>query len=69
MASETFKIGDRVVRLDSEGPAGTVEKVREEIVRETIKQDENEPLAVTVTVRWDNGTLSHFVPDSLRRLE
>ena len=61
-----FKTGDRVKRVDSEGPLGTVQKVRVETVRQSIKVDETEPPGVTVTVLWDNGTLSHFVPGGLQ---
>ncbi len=62
-----FKVGDRVRKTGAAGPLGTVEKVRIETMRETIKVDESEPPSVTVTVLWDNGTLSHFVPGGLEK--
>ena len=62
-----FKIGDRVRKAGSSGPMGTVERVRIETMRETIKVDETEPPSVTVTVMWDNGTSSHFVPGGLEK--
>ena len=65
MSEKEFKAGDRVRRVETNGPVGVVQKVRIETVRESIKQDGSEPPAVTVTVLWDNGTLSHFVPDGL----
>ena len=68
MAKELFEIGDRVGRVGFEGPCGTVQKVRVETVRDSIKQDDGEPPAVTVTVLWDNGTISHFVPDGLQKV-
>lgn len=64
-SSTKFKTGDRVKRIDTDGPMGSVEKVRIETVRQSIKLDESEPPGVTVTVLWDNGTKSHFVPEGL----
>lgn len=64
MAKE-FKLGDRVVRKGHPGPSGTVKKIRIETVRTSVKQDGLEPPGVTVLVLWDNGTLSHFVPEGL----
>ena len=68
MSKIKFKAGDRVTRVNTDGPLGTVERVRVETVRETIKQEGGEDPAVTVTVIWDNGTLSHFIPDGLTRI-
>lgn len=68
MAIEVFKTGDRVKKAGVKGPLGTVQKIRVETVRESLKQDEKEAPAVTVTVLWDNGTLSHFVPGGLTRV-
>ena len=65
--SEEFKTGDRVKRSGQPGPLGTVQKIRIETVRTTLKEDGSEPPGVTVTVLWDNGTLSHFVPEGLER--
>ena len=63
-----LKIGDRVKSSDGRGPAGTVRKVRFETARATISEESsNEPPGVTVTVLWDNGTTSHFVPGGLRK--
>lgn len=64
-----FKVGDRVKRRELEGPLGTVRKVRTETVRDSIKQDGQEPPGVTVSVLWDNGTLSHFVPEGLELVD
>lgn len=69
-----FEPGDRVVHIDQEsgavlpGPSGTVQNIRIETVRSSLKPNENEPLGMAVTVLWDNGTLSHFVPESLRKV-
>lgn len=64
---QSFKVGDRVKRRGGVGPQGTVQKVRIEQIRESLREskDDLEPPAVTVTVLWDNGTTSHFVPDGL----
>ena len=62
---ETMKAGDRVKRVGHQGPSGVVQKVRVESVRTSLKEDGGEAPGVTVTVLWDNGTLSHFVPESL----
>lgn len=63
-----YVTGDRVKRVDSEGPFGTVQKIRVETVRQSIKVDGTEPPGVTVTVLWDNGTSSHFVPGGLVKI-
>lgn len=61
-----MKSGDRVKRVGHAGPVGIVQKVRVESVRTSLKEDgTGEAPGVTVTVLWDNGTLSHFVPESL----
>lgn len=62
-----FKVGDRVRQKDVSGPTGTVKSIRVETTRETLKQDDSEPKSLTVTVLWDNGTLSHFIPDGLTK--
>lgn len=59
--------GDRVQRVERPGQLGTVERVRVETTRTTLKEDGGEPPGITVTVLWDNGTLSHFVPKSLQK--
>lgn len=61
-----MKVGDRVERLGSDGPKGTIKSVRVETVRTSLKQDGTEPPGVCITVLWDNGTMSHFVPEGLR---
>ncbi len=63
----SFTSGDRVKRISTEGPFGTVKKIRVETVRQSIKTEGGEPPGVTVTVLWDNGTLSHFIPASLEK--
>lgn len=60
-----FKQGDRVKRSGTEGPLGTVKQVRVESVRQSLRAEDGEPPGVTVTVLWDNGTLSHFIPEGL----
>ncbi|MCB0323968.1 MAG: hypothetical protein KDD69_10355 [Bdellovibrionales bacterium] len=63
----SLKAGDRVKRVDTEGPLGVVQKVRIETVRQSIRPD-GDPPGITVTVLWDNGTLSHFVPGGLEKI-
>ena len=63
-----FKAGDRVIRPGVVGPIGTVQNVRMETVRASVKKEGAEPPGVAVTVLWDNGTLSHFVPDALEKV-
>ncbi|MCC6220121.1 MAG: hypothetical protein IT291_02660 [Deltaproteobacteria bacterium] len=64
-----FEVGDRVKRSGVEGPVGSVSKVRVETVRTTLKENKEgiEEPGVTVTVLWDNGTTSHFVPEGLEK--
>ncbi len=61
-----FSTGDRVKQSGSDGPRGTVQKVRVETVRKSIKQKAELP-GITVTVLWDNGTTSHFIPNGLEK--
>lgn len=69
-----FEPGDRVIHIDEvsgqamPGPAGTVQNIRIETVRSSLKPKENEPLGIAITVLWDNGTVSHFVPESLKKI-
>lgn len=63
-----FSTGDRVKKTNTEGPLGTVQNVRIETLRQAVREDRTEPPGVTVTVLWDNGTLSHFVPDGLEKV-
>ncbi len=67
-SKRAFQVGDRVVWTGHAGPTGTVQRIRVETTRETIKEDTTEGPNVTVTVMWDNGTVSHFVPDGLEKL-
>lgn len=60
-----FSTGDRVKRSGTEGPTGTVKQVRIESVRQSLRTEDGEPPGVTVTVLWDNGTLSHFIPEGI----
>jgi hypothetical protein len=69
MAQTEFKRGDRVKRRDVAGPLGTVQNIRIESIRSSLKHDSSgEGPGVNVTVLWDNGTLSHFIPDGLERV-
>lgn len=63
-----IKVGDRVKKVGVVGPIGTVRNIRVETARTTLKQDGTEPPGVCVTVLWDNGTLSNFVPDGLEKV-
>ena len=64
-----FKIGDRVFRPGIEGPAGVVKNIRIETVKDSIKKDGTEQPGVAISVLWDNGTISHFVPSALKKVE
>jgi hypothetical protein len=74
---EEFKPGDRVIRAEqigsdakgaTKGPMGVVQKIRVESQRNSIREDgHNEGPGVAVTVLWDNGTVSHFVPEGLAK--
>lgn len=64
--SETFEKGDRVKRKAFTGPLGTVQSVRTEVALASLKNSKERPTE-TVTVLWDNGTLSHFIPEGLER--
>ena len=69
-----FEPGDRVVHIDEAsgkplpGPTGTVQNIRVETVRSSLKPNDNDPLGIAITVLWDNGTISHFVPESLQKV-
>lgn len=63
-----FNTGDRVKKSNTEGPFGTVQNVRLETIRQSVREQSTEPPGVTVTVLWDNGTLSHFVPEGLAKI-
>ena len=69
LSSIDLKAGDRVRRIDGgPGPKGTVQNVRIESVRSSLKPNTSEPLGVAITVLWDNGTSSHFVPEGLEKI-
>ena len=63
-----FKIGDRVVRPDIDGPTGVIQNIRVETVKTSVKKDGQEQPGVAISVLWDNGTLSHFVPSALKKV-
>ena len=63
-----FKVGDRVIRPDVDGPAGVIHNIRVETVKMSVKKDGQEQPGVAISVLWDNGTLSHFVPSALKKL-
>ena len=64
----TFKIGDKVVVNGKKGPIGVVKEIRIETMRTSAKEKDKEGLGMSVTVIWDNGTISHFVPEALEKL-
>ena len=68
MANSAFKPGDKVTRAGTAGPYGIVQRVRIDTQRPSLKESAvgQEPPGVTVSVLWDNGTTSHFVPDGLQ---
>lgn|GEM_PF-1289937 len=59
------QVGDTVIRKGVPGPRGIVDGIRVETTRPTLRQEEGEPPGVTVSVLWDNGTTSHFVPNGV----
>ena len=63
-----FKVGDRVVRPDIDGPEGVIQNIRIETVKMSVKKDGQEQPGVAISVLWDNGTLSHFVPSALKKV-
>ena len=66
----SFVPGDRVRRKDVKGPIGTVQSVRTETATSAIgsgNAKESESPTETITVMWDNGTLSHFIPEGLEK--
>lgn len=65
---EKFKAGDRVKQLSGEGPHGYVQTVRIETTRVSVSDKEKEPPGINVTVLWDNGTTSHFIPEALEKI-
>ncbi len=69
--SKKLKVGERVQRRQGDGPRGTVSKIRIETMRTSLKENTEglEGPAITVTVMWDNGTTSHFIPEGLDRVK
>ena len=63
----SFKAGDLVQRVGKADCLGVVQKIRVETVRSSLREESSEGPGVTVTVLWDNGTVSHFVPDGLEK--
>jgi hypothetical protein len=62
-----FKIGDRVSQKDIEGPVGTIRQIREETKKSAARASGKEGPGVTVQILWDNGTLSHLIPENLEK--
>ena len=63
--NQSFEAGARVVRQGTAGPKGTVQKVRTDTVRSSIVNSKDMDRGTTVTVIWDNGTVSHYISGSL----
>ena len=63
-----LEIGDVVVRKGVSGPRGTIQNIRVETVRTQIVQGTDEGPGVTVSVFWDNGTVSHLIPNGLTKV-
>ena len=63
-----FRVGDRVIRPDIDGPSGVIQNIRVETVKMSVKKDGQEQPGVAISVLWDNGTLSHFVPSALKKV-
>ncbi len=68
MAGIDYNRGDRVKKTGTAGPFGTVENIRVETVRQSIKESKEDP-GVAITVLWDSGTKSHFVPSALEKVK
>lgn len=56
-----LKADDKVKRIDRPGCLGIVQSVREEVIGSTGDGDKS----LLVEVKWDNGTVSFFDPESL----
>ena len=66
MTGETeLKPGDRVKRKNNLGCYGVLKDVREEVIGSSGEAREKGLLA---EVKWDNGTVSYFDPQSLERV-
>lgn len=59
-----IQVSDRVQRVKDPGLQGVVKELRTET---TSKQDAKEK-GLMVQVLWDNGTLSYFSPESLKKV-
>jgi len=64
----SFQAGDLVQRVVKPGSVGIVQKIRVETVRSSLRAGSSEGPGITVTVLWDNGTISHFIPDGLEKI-
>ena len=62
--SNQIQVADRVQRVKDPGLQGLVKEIRTET---TSKQDAKEK-GLMVQVLWDNGTLSYFSPESLKKV-
>lgn len=62
--SNQLQVSDRVQRVKDPGLQGMVKEIRTET---TSKQDAKEK-GLMVQVLWDNGTLSYFSPESLKKV-
>lgn len=63
-----LKEGDRVVQVSGKGPQGVVQAIRIETTRVSVNDAVKEAPGVSVTVLWDNGTTSHFIPEALEKI-
>ena len=66
MAEKTaqLQISDRVQKIKEPGIQGIVKDIRTET---TSKQDSKEK-NLMIQVMWDNGTVSYFSPENLRKV-
>ena len=60
-----FKEGDRVTRIHTAGSQGTVKEIREETVQSGDSREKDRP--VIIGVQWDNGTISFFGTEGLKK--
>ena len=64
---EPFKVGEKVARVHGPGSHGIVKEIREETMSQGDSRDKERPYVVGV--HWDNGTVSYFGPQGLKRVE
>lgn len=62
--STQLQVSDRVQRVKDPGLQGMVKEIRTET---TSKQDSKDK-GQMIQVLWDNGTLSYFSPESLKKI-